>query len=289
MTGKNNQSLESPKHYPYHTQTKPWHRMVANFCIFFLIVTLTMVYFSYTGKPQAGLLEIGVSAFLFCILFHLVMKYFPLISKIITSLLAIGFAVSLVYINYHFLKVEKKDASLEELLVGDLFVDKIRKTFKKEPVSLAVREGVSEQLSVQKDQVSLGIPSLDQLKATLFNPASSPFQSEYVTILSPVLKEGATLLEQPYVREIDSKYIRLGIPDIPPVAGKSARQIYEPPDKNKFLYFSLSPCIKQKNLSPSDHRKIPLPISEGIGIIHEMKPCKPIVENRIPPDSTYIE
>lgn len=133
MTVKNNLPLESPKHYPSHTHTKSWHRMVANFCIFFLIITLTMVYFSYTGKPQAGLLEIGVSSFIFCILFHLVMKFFPLISKIITSLLVIGFAVSLVCINYHFLKVEKKDASLEELLVEICWFIKLHKRLRKNP------------------------------------------------------------------------------------------------------------------------------------------------------------
>lgn len=284
MTGKNNQSLEPPKHYPSHIHTKSWHRMVANFCIFFLVVTLTMVYFSSTGKPQAGLLEIGISAFLFCILFHLVMKFFPLISKIITSLLVIGFAVSLVYINYHFLKVEKKEATLEELLVGDLFVHKIRKTFKKEPVTLVVKEDISEQVSVQEDKVSLEIPSPDKLKMTISNPVVSSFKSEFIAILSPVFKEGTVIIEKPYKREIDDKYIHLGIPGIPPVARKSAQQIYEPIDKNKFFYLSFSPCIKQKNLAASVQRIIQQPISEGVGTVHEIKLCKPIVENRIPID-----
>lgn len=284
MTGKNNQSLEPPKYPPLRTHTKSWHRMVANFCIFFLVISIVMLYFSYTGKPQAGLLEMGVSAFLFCVLFHLVMKFFPLISKIITSLLIIGFAVSLVCINYHFLKVEKKDASLEELLVGDLFVNKIMKTFRKEPVSLALKGGVPEQVSVQKDSVPLAMPSLDQLKMTLSNPISSKFTSKYSVALSPAMKEGTLFLKESYKGDIDSKYIQPGIFGILAATTESGPPIYEPIDNGDFVSFSLSACNKEKLLTASDMRIIQLPISIGVGATHEIKLCNPIRENRVPID-----
>ena len=108
-----------------------WKHMVAHVCIWFLVIILVMVYFTSTGSPQAGLLEVGVSALIFVALFHLVMKFFPLVSKIITSVIVIGFGIALVFVNYHYLKVVKTDASLKQLLVGDLLVNKILKTIKK--------------------------------------------------------------------------------------------------------------------------------------------------------------
>ena len=108
-----------------------WKHMVAHVCIWFLVIVLVMVYFTSTGSPQAGLFEVGGAALIFVVLFHLVMKFFPLVSKIITSVIVIGFGIALIIINYHYLKVVKTDASLKQLLVGDLLVHKILKKNKK--------------------------------------------------------------------------------------------------------------------------------------------------------------
>ena len=80
-----------------------WKHMVAHVCIWFLVIILVMVYFTSTGSPQAGLLEVGVSALIFVALFHLVMKFFPLVSKIITGNCN-RFGIALIFVNYHYLK-----------------------------------------------------------------------------------------------------------------------------------------------------------------------------------------
>ena len=187
--------------------------------------------------------------------------------------------------NGHFLKVEKNGASLEELLVGDLLVHKITKTFKKEPVSIALKDKVAAQVLIPEGKAPLAIPSLEQLKMTISRPISSRFQSEHIILLSPVIKEGTIFLDKPYKRDIEGKYIHSGITSIPPVAKESGQHIYEHIEKDEFLHIFPSPCIIEKLLTAtSTHRIIQLPIPEGIGIIHEIKLCEPIMENRIPID-----
>ncbi len=82
MLDKNTRPVEPAKIPPPHRPMNTWKHMVVYFCIWFLVAVLVMVYFTSTGSPQAGLLEVGVSALIFVTLFHLVMKFFPFVSKI---------------------------------------------------------------------------------------------------------------------------------------------------------------------------------------------------------------
>jgi hypothetical protein len=175
---------------PHHTKSmNTWKHMVAHVCIWFLVIALVMVYFTSTGSPQAGLLEVGVAAFIFIALFHLVMKFFPLISKIITSIIAIGFGVALIFVNYHYLKVVKTDASFKQLLVGDLLVHKIVKTIQKEPItSLANKERPQTVPENKPENLSPEV-SFDQQTTPIAKPMSSDLNSVIlqVTPLAPAL------------------------------------------------------------------------------------------------------
>ncbi|MDR4507698.1 MAG: hypothetical protein MRJ65_05585 [Candidatus Brocadiaceae bacterium] len=165
--------------------TSVWKQLVAHLCIGFLVMSLVMLYFSSTGSPQAGLLEIGISSLLFVVLFLLVLKFFPYVAKIITTILIIGVGISFIFINYHFLKTEKKDASFQQLLVGDLFVHKIMKTVQEEQIMVATDEEGREPVSTLKEKIS----SPDQLKMFLSNPLPSEMESPRVTSLAPLEKE----------------------------------------------------------------------------------------------------
>src|SRR3989339_2227672 len=173
MLDKNNRPVEPAKIPPPHRPMNTWKHMVAYLCIWFLAAVLVMVYFTSTGSPQAGLLEVGVSALIFVALFHLVMKFFPFVSKIITSVIVIGFGIALIFVNYHYLKVVKKDASLKQLLVGDLLVHKILKTIKKEPIVLVTKEEIPQTVSESEHEKLSSAVSPDQLKTTIADPITA--------------------------------------------------------------------------------------------------------------------
>lgn len=173
-----------------HKPMNTWKHMVAHACILFLVIALVMVYFTATGSPQAGLIEVGVSAFIFVALFHLIMKYFPSVSKIITSVIVIGFGIALVFVNFHYLKLVKQDASLKQLLVGDLLVKKIVKTIKNEPIAIVSKEEIPKIVSEQKQEKPSPAMSLDQLKTSIAGPIISDMNLEvlHVTSLKPATK-----------------------------------------------------------------------------------------------------
>ena len=57
--------------------------------------------------------------------------------------------MALIFVNYHYLKAVKTDASLKQLLVGDLLVQKILKTINKEPLTVVTKEETPKTVSNQ--------------------------------------------------------------------------------------------------------------------------------------------
>jgi len=94
-------------------------------CIAFFVIAVVFVSFTYSGKWQAGLIEVGCSAFLFVIFLHILRIVIPQSSgKIITALSAI-IVVMLIYANYSLQRNKHKKYTFKEILVGDLLVRKI--------------------------------------------------------------------------------------------------------------------------------------------------------------------
>lgn len=141
--------------------------MVIFLCILFFITVLILVYFTATGSPQAGLIEVGVSALIFISLFLLIMKFFPFISMIFTLVIIIGFGIAVTYTNYYFLRIVKEDAPFRQLLVGDLLVNKIVQTIEKGPVVVISPRKIPEAFPLEKPLPEI---SLDQLRGPLAAP-----------------------------------------------------------------------------------------------------------------------
>lgn len=288
MTNKINQSIEPAKipSPPPHKPINTWKHIVAHLCIWFLVVVLVMVYFTSTGSPQAGLLEVGASALIFVVLFHLVMKFFPLITKIITSVIVIGFGIALILVNYHYLKVVKKDASLEQLLVGDLLVHKILKTIKKEPIVLVTREEIPKTVTEPKYEIPQPVISLDQLKTTIADPimADVDLEALHITTLAPVIKTGTVFMVGKHAMESSISSITEEISGLTFTA-KECGPIVQPFLERQALAF-LSPLkfIQETSIVQLQSHKIQPPVSETTESIEipMIKLSEPLKKGRIP-------
>src|SRR3989304_5545749 len=283
MTEKNNQIDKNNKHTEpakipaSHKPMNTWKHMVAHVCIWFLVIILVMVYFSSTGSPQAGLVEVGVSALIFVALFHLVMKFFPLVSKIITSVIVIGFGIALIFVNYHYLKVVKKDASLKQLLVGDLLVHKILKTIKKEPIALVTKEEIPQTVSKSKYEKPSPAVSLDQLKKTIADTITSGTNLEFLHITppAPAIKMGTAFVTGKYTME---SYLGNMPEEISRLAftTKEREPIVQQVTGEKDLTPSLLlEVIRETPTTALKDHKIQHPISEITTSIHMIKLCEP--------------
>lgn len=260
--------------------------MVAHVCIWFLVVVLIMVYFTSTGSPQAGLLEVGTSALIFVVLFHLVMKFFPLITKIITSVIVIGFGIALIFVNYHYLKVVKKDASLKQLLVGDLLVHKILKTIKKEPLALVTKEEMPETVTEPKYEIPQPAISLDQLKTTIANPIIADLELSRITALAPVVKAGTVFIAEKYEPGTSVRNMNEGILGLQFTTKKCEPIIQPVMERQDLTLLSLLPFIQETSIAQLQSHKIQPPISEMTSAIRIImtKLSGPLKEGRIPID-----
>ena len=243
-----------------------------------------MVYFTSTGSPQAGLLEVGVSAFIFVALFHLVMKYFPVVSKIITSVIVIGFGIALIFVNYHYLKVVKKDASLEQLLVGDLLVNKIVKTIKKEPIAVVSKEEIPKTVSELKHEKPSPAMSLDQLKTTIADTITSGTNLEFLHITppAPTIKMGTAFVTGKYTMEPYVGNMAEEISRLPFITKKSGPIVQQATERKDIRTSSLLGVIQDTPIVGLQDHKIQPPLSGMIESINMIKLCEPLKEVRMP-------
>ena len=281
---KNNPSTEPAKISSPHKSMNTWKHMVAHGCILFLVIVLFMVYFTSTGSPQAGLLEVGASALIFVILFHFVMKFFPLISKIITSVIVIGFGMALIFVNYHYLRAVKTDAPLKQLLVGDLLVKKILKTINKEPIAVATKEGTPKTVSELNDGKPSPATSPDQLKIKLAEPATSGAGVESIpaTPPAPAIKTGTTLITKNNKPELSGgvaaeEVSRLAFTT--KVRGPIVRQATERKDIVPSLMHGV---VRETSITTLQDRPVLPPVSGIAESIHVIKLCEPFIEGRVP-------
>lgn len=278
--------ISSP-HKPINT----WKHMVAHVCIWFLVIALVMVYFTSTGSPQAGLLEVGVSAFIFVALFHLVMKFFPLVSKIITSVIVIGFGIALIFVNYHYLKVVKEDASLKQLLVGDLLVHKILKTMKKEPVVLVTKENIPETILQPKYEKPPPVVSLDQLKIMIAEPmAAEPIPSEAnlellpVTPPAPEMKIGTAVIAGKYKGGSHAGIVADEFSRLTFTKKGCDPIIHQITERQDLTTASLLGIMQDTSIMALKDHMVQPPLSEMPSRIHMIKLYEPLREGRIPID-----
>ena len=99
-------------------------RIILYLCIAFFVIAVIFVSFTYNGKWQAGLYEVGGSIFLFVIFVHILKIIIPQSSGIIITTLSILIAVILVCANFSLQRNKHEEYNFNELLVGDLLVRK---------------------------------------------------------------------------------------------------------------------------------------------------------------------
>jgi hypothetical protein len=100
-------------------------RIIVYSCIAFFVIAVVFVSFTYNGKWQAGLIEIGSAAFLFVIFLHILKIIIPQSSGKIITMLSILIAAMLIYANLSLQRNKHREYSFNELLVGDLLVKKL--------------------------------------------------------------------------------------------------------------------------------------------------------------------
>lgn len=258
--------------------------MVAHGCILFLVIVLFMVYFTSTGSPQAGLLEVGASALIFVILFHFVMKFFPLISKIITSVIVIGFGMALVFVNYHYLKAVKTDASLKQLLVGDLLVQKILKTINKEPLTVVTKEEIPKTVSESNQGKPSRSMSPDQLKITIAAPATpgAGLESIPVTPPAPAIKTGTTLITKNNTLESSGGITAEDVSRLAFTTKVRGPIVQQTTVRKNIMPSMMHEVIREMSVTTLQDRQILPPLSGMAESIHVIKLCEPFIEGRVP-------
>jgi hypothetical protein len=102
-----------------------FNRIIIYSCIAFFVIAVIFVSFTYNGKWQAGLIEIGSAAFLFVIFLHILKIIIPQSSGKIITTLSILIAAMLIYANLSLQRNKHREYSFNELLVGDLLVKKL--------------------------------------------------------------------------------------------------------------------------------------------------------------------
>ena len=122
-------------------------------------MTVVFAGLTYSGKWQAGLIEIGCSAFLFVIFLHVLKIIIPQFSGKILTALSVIIAVILIYANYGLQKNQHQEYTFKELLVGDLLVKKLIGTHEELPDELLSKKledvipGEFAQTKTEKDTI----------------------------------------------------------------------------------------------------------------------------------------
>ena len=134
-------------------------RTILYTCITFFVMTVVFAGLTYSGKWQAGLIEIGCSAFLFVIFLHVLKIIIPQFSGKILTALSVIIAAILIYANYGLQKNQHQEYTFKELLVGDLLVKKLIGTHEKLPDELLAKKledvipGEFAQTKTEKDTI----------------------------------------------------------------------------------------------------------------------------------------
>ena len=111
------------KNNPASSQGR-FSRIILYSCIAFFVIAVIFVSFTYNGKWQAGLIEVGGSIFLFVIFLHILKIIIPQSSGTIITTLSILIAAMLIYANLSLQRNKHEEYTFNELLVGDLLVKK---------------------------------------------------------------------------------------------------------------------------------------------------------------------
>ncbi len=160
-------------------------------CIAFFIIAVIFVSFTYNGKWQAGLIEVGSAAFLFVIFLHVLKAVMPQSSGKIITILSILIAAILIFTNFSLQRDMKKEYTFKELLVGDLLVKKLAGKHEDLPVQQLAKRienvipGSVSQTKTEKDTIES--PFEKPEKDLMGEPVTVPIE-KLIAVSTPVHK-----------------------------------------------------------------------------------------------------
>lgn len=102
-----------------------FNRIIIYATIAFFVIAVIFVGFTYYGKWQAGLIEVGSSVFLFVILLHVLKTVIPQYSGKTFTTLSVLIALMFLFVNFSLQRGQNKRQTFNELLVGELLVKRI--------------------------------------------------------------------------------------------------------------------------------------------------------------------
>jgi hypothetical protein len=189
-------------------------------------------------------------------------------------------------VNYHYLKVVKKDASLEQLLVGDLLVHKIVKTIKKEPIALVTKEEILKTVSEPKYEKPSPAMSLDQLKITIADTITSGTNLEFLHITppAPAIKMGTAFVTGKYTMDSYVGTIPEEISRLTFITKKRGPIVQQVTGRKDLMTSSLLGIIQDTPIVGLQDHKIQPPISGTAESVTMIKLCAPLKEGRMPID-----
>jgi len=155
-----------------------FERAIVYTCIAFFVIAVVFVSFTYSGKWQAGLIEVGCSAFLFVIFLHILRIIIPQSSGKIITALSLIIVVMLIYANYSLQRNRHKEYTFKELLVGDLLVKRLIGTHEELPDKLLSKRledvipGEFAQTKTERDTIESSFEKPE--KILMGKPATLP-------------------------------------------------------------------------------------------------------------------
>ena len=122
------------------TIKKRFNKAIIYICIAFFSLAVAFVFITFRGKSQAGLIEVGCSAFVFVIFLHVLKKIIPHSAGMIVTVLSLLMAIMLLFANYSLQKKKHKDYTFREFLVGDFLTKRIMGKQTEIPSELLVKK-----------------------------------------------------------------------------------------------------------------------------------------------------
>lgn len=109
-------------------------------CIALFFISAAFVCITFTGKSQAGLIEVGCASLLFVLFLHILKKVIPHSSSMIVTILSLLIAIMFVLANFSMQKKRHSQYTFKEFLIGDFLVQRMVGIKKERPDALLAKK-----------------------------------------------------------------------------------------------------------------------------------------------------
>ncbi len=164
------------------TVKRKFKKVIVYFTITLFFIAVAFVSITFTGKSQAGLIEVGCAALLSVIFLHILKRVIPHSSGTIVTILSLLIAIMLLLANFSMQKKKHPHYTFEEFLIGDLLVQRIMGIHKERPDALLAKKleniipGEFTQTKTEKSTIESPFekPEKDLMGTPAFLPLEEP-------------------------------------------------------------------------------------------------------------------